>query len=104
VGRPGGPGPGEPGPGDDGTRHARRPRGRFLVIALACAIVAAAVIVPLLLARTPPLSGSVTGTPTATLTDPGGVGVGSVAFGPGGTTLAAGDENGSTYLWRITRA
>jgi hypothetical protein len=28
--------------------------------------------------------------------------VDSVAFGPGGTTLAAGDANGRIYLWHIT--
>jgi serine/threonine protein kinase len=98
---------------------AQRQRGRFLVIALACAIVAAAIAVPLLLAmpgarahgtgsspaaaktpaRTPPLSGPLTVTLAATLTDPSALGVKSVAFGPGGTTLAAGDGNGNTYLW-----
>jgi hypothetical protein len=37
----------------------------------------------------------------ATLTDPGSDGVDSVAFGPGGTTLAAADINNRTYLWDI---
>ena len=38
---------------------------------------------------------------TATLTGPGSEGVDYVAYGPGGTTLAAADYNGSTYLWDI---
>ena len=42
-----------------------------------------------------------TKTITATLTDPGSKGVDYVAYAPGGTTLAAADSNGSTYLWDI---
>jgi WD40 repeat protein len=50
-----------------------------------------------------------TGKIIATLTDPYSEGVRAVAFGPGGTTLAVGDESnkddpsGRTYVWRITR-
>jgi hypothetical protein len=39
---------------------------------------------------------------TDTLTGPGSQSVTSVAFGPGGTTLAVGDINGNTYLWKVT--
>jgi WD40 repeat protein len=27
----------------------------------------------------------------------------AVAFSPDGTTLAAGDQNGNVYLWRLSR-
>jgi len=37
----------------------------------------------------------------AILPDPESKGVDHVAYGPGGTTLAAADANGSTYLWDI---
>jgi WD40 repeat protein len=39
-----------------------------------------------------------------TLADLNGDSVTSVAFSPDGKTLAAGDSNGNTYLWRITGA
>jgi len=39
---------------------------------------------------------------TATLTDPAGRGLDSVAFAPDGTTLAVGDLNGKAYLWNTT--
>jgi hypothetical protein len=111
------------GSGDDAAEPGRRPRRRLLVIALGSTILAAAGIIPLVLAvsgtpRAPSRSHTVTrtaasgketkparlsvpptGTPAATLTDPAGIGVISVAFGSGGTTLAAADANGHTYLW-----
>lgn len=43
-----------------------------------------------------------TGKLTATLTDPGGTGVSSVAFAPDGTTLAVADDNGDVYLWNTS--
>lgn len=47
-----------------------------------------------------PVSGQARGT----LTDPasGSEGVGAVAFSPDGGMLAAGDTNGTTYLWRVS--
>jgi hypothetical protein len=39
--------------------------------------------------------------PAVALTDPGSEGVGSVAFNPDGKTLAAGDYDGTAYLWNL---
>lgn len=38
------------------------------------------------------------------LQDPAGTGVAGVAYSPGGTVLAVGDRNGSTYLWSVKAA
>ena len=77
-----------------GERSARS--RRLLIIALACALLAAAVAIPLVLTMPGPSPA-----PYLTLTDSHSKGVTSVAFGPGGTTLAAADKNGKIYLWNI---
>ena len=93
----------DPGPGDDRAQPARRPRRRFLAIALGCAVLAVAGVLPLVLAsspRSPSHSSVAARTLAANLTDPGGVDVTAVAFSPNGT-LAAGDSSGSIYLWNV---
>jgi serine/threonine protein kinase len=113
-----------PGPGRDGSPPRPVRRRRYLTITLAGTLLAAAAAVPLLLTtQAPPpvrrhadtptatptasggktepraLSGPLTGTLSATLTDPRAIQVHVVAFASDGTTLAIGDDNGNTYLW-----
>jgi serine/threonine protein kinase/WD40 repeat protein len=88
-----------PGPDDYGVPRSRRRRPLYLLMIALAAVLVAAVAVPLALAktwaRTPQLSGSL----TATLTDPDGRLMSALAFAPRGTTLAVGDYDGNTYLW-----
>jgi WD40 repeat protein len=116
-----------PRPGPDGTPPRPARRRRYLTITLAGTLLAGATALSVLLATpgtpqpptrphtsTPPATLSTTasaGTEPATssgpppgalmtiLSDAGSQGVRAVAFGPGGTTLAASDFNGRVYLW-----
>jgi Protein kinase domain/WD domain, G-beta repeat len=116
-----------PGPVPDGTPARPARRRRYLTITLGCTLLAAATAISVLLATpgtpkpparphasTPPAtvpatasgrtepattSGPPPGALMATMANPASQGVRAVAFGPGGTTLAAGDFNGRIYLW-----
>jgi WD40 repeat protein len=75
---------------------------RALIITLACSLLVAGIVIPVLVVRGP------TGAPSATVPtptplkslDPGDyTAVYAMAFAPGSTTLATGDSDGNTYLW-----
>ena len=97
--------PSGPGPGDGRRRSARSRRGRLLAITSACVIIGFAVAVSLVLAipdtprmHMPALFRPLTNAFIIRLTHYHDSYVWSVAFRPGGTTLAAGDNNGRVYL------
>src|SRR5262249_38390391 len=78
------------------TRTARR---RIAVLALAGIVLAAAAVVTVALGHAG--RHSAVASPIAELADPSSRNVNSVAFSPDARTLAAADENGSTYLWAV---